>query len=117
MAQVRQSRPDSGRGFQANVLKTFQLVPSSLGSGSRETFGHWRPTDPASHHGSTNAPRGCSSLCFLTAVQRALPNEIKAESGTSQRKSGTSHNLSKSENSPLKTLRFQREFLIDHPLV
>ena len=33
MAHIRQSRPDSGLGFQANVVKTFQAVPSSLGSG------------------------------------------------------------------------------------
>ena len=31
MAHVRQSRPDSGLGFQAKVLKTFQSVPCSLG--------------------------------------------------------------------------------------
>jgi len=28
---MRQSRPDSGRGFQVKLLKTFQVVPSSLG--------------------------------------------------------------------------------------
>jgi len=33
MAHIRQSRPDSGLGFQANVLKPFKGVPSSLGSG------------------------------------------------------------------------------------
>ena len=33
MARIRQSRPDSGLGFQAKVPKTFYLVPSSLGSG------------------------------------------------------------------------------------
>ena len=32
MAHLRQSRPESGLGFQVNVLKTFQAVPSSLGS-------------------------------------------------------------------------------------
>ena len=30
-AHTRQSRPDSGLGFQVNVLKTFLRVPSSLG--------------------------------------------------------------------------------------
>ena len=34
MAHTRQSRPDSGLGFQVKVLKTFQVVPSSLGSGT-----------------------------------------------------------------------------------
>ena len=30
---IRRSRPDSGLGFLAEVLKTFQFIPSSLGSG------------------------------------------------------------------------------------
>ena len=33
MAPMRQSRPDAGLGFQAMVLKTFQVVPSLLGRG------------------------------------------------------------------------------------
>ena len=33
MAHVRQSRPDSGLGFQVKVLEAFQGVPSSLKSG------------------------------------------------------------------------------------
>ena len=33
MAHVRQSRPDSGRGFRAEVLKTMEVVPSSPGRG------------------------------------------------------------------------------------
>ena len=33
MAHIRQSRPDSGLGFQVKVLKHFQVVLSSLGSG------------------------------------------------------------------------------------
>ena len=33
MAHVRQSTPDSGRGVQVQVLKIFQTVPFSLGSG------------------------------------------------------------------------------------
>ena len=32
MARIRQSRPDSGLGFQLKVLKTFQLVLLSRGS-------------------------------------------------------------------------------------
>ena len=31
-AQIRQSRPDSGLGFQGKALETFLVVPSSLGS-------------------------------------------------------------------------------------
>ena len=33
MARIRQSKPDSGLGFQVKVLHTLQGVPSSLGSG------------------------------------------------------------------------------------
>jgi len=33
MAHIRQSRPDSGRGFQSKVLETFRVVPSLLRSG------------------------------------------------------------------------------------
>ena len=33
MKDLRQSRPDYGFGFQVKVLKTFQGVPSLLGSG------------------------------------------------------------------------------------
>ena len=33
MAHVRQSRPDSGLGFQIKMLATFEIVPNSLGSG------------------------------------------------------------------------------------
>jgi len=31
MAHIRQSIPDSGLGFQAKVLTTFEVIPSSLG--------------------------------------------------------------------------------------
>ena len=44
MAHVRQSRPDYGLGFQVKVLKPFQVVPSSLGSGrpSRTLAAGWQ---------------------------------------------------------------------------
>jgi len=32
-AHIRQSGPESGSGFQVKVLKTFYVVPFSLGSG------------------------------------------------------------------------------------
>ena len=32
MAHIREPRPDSGLVFEAKVLKTFQLVPFSLGA-------------------------------------------------------------------------------------
>ena len=35
-AHLRQSRPDSGSGFQAKVLQTLEVVPSSLGRGQLE---------------------------------------------------------------------------------
>jgi len=31
MAPTRQSRPDSGLGFRVKVLKTFEVIPASLG--------------------------------------------------------------------------------------
>jgi len=31
--RMRKSRPDSGHGFQVKVLRTFKVVPSSLGNG------------------------------------------------------------------------------------
>ena len=34
MAHIRQSRPDSGLGFQVKALEPFPVVPSSLGSGA-----------------------------------------------------------------------------------
>ena len=34
MAYIRQSRPDSGLGFQVKVLEIFQVVSSSLGNGT-----------------------------------------------------------------------------------
>jgi len=40
MAHIRQSRPDSGRGFQVKGLKTFLGVPSSLGSGGQGRRGY-----------------------------------------------------------------------------
>ena len=39
VAHTRQSRPDSGLGFLVKVLRTCQVVPSSLGSGP-PTLGH-----------------------------------------------------------------------------
>ena len=45
MAQLRQPWPDSGPGFLAEVLKTFQGVPSSPGFGIIEDF-----AEPISHN-------------------------------------------------------------------
>ena len=36
LARLKQSRPDSGFGRQANVFNTFQVVPSSLGRGGTD---------------------------------------------------------------------------------
>jgi len=33
MAHIRQSRPDTGRGFQVKALKIVEVFPPSLGSG------------------------------------------------------------------------------------
>ena len=37
VAHIRQSRPDSGLGFQVQVLETYERVPSSLGKGKGHT--------------------------------------------------------------------------------
>ena len=44
VANIRQSRPGSGLGFEATVLEMLKGVPSSLGSGSgqRDGAGHER---------------------------------------------------------------------------
>ena len=49
MAHIRQSRADSGLGFQAKVLNTVQVVPSSLGSGCPETLGGARTGASGEH--------------------------------------------------------------------
>ena len=36
MAHIRQSKPDSGLGFEVKGPQTFQGVPSSLGSGNAQ---------------------------------------------------------------------------------
>ena len=36
--QIRQSRPDSGHGFQVKAVQSFSVVPSSLGSGDLVPF-------------------------------------------------------------------------------
>jgi len=46
ICHIRQSRPDSGLGFQAKVLENFQVVPSSLGSGLPRTLGEIFEEDP-----------------------------------------------------------------------
>jgi len=62
MAHVRQSRPDSGLGFQAKVRKTFEVVPSSLGSG-----------EPVTRRRGRGAPRARCPLGSPSPL--GLPNE------------------------------------------
>ena len=61
MAHIRQSRPDYGLGFQVKVLRTFQVVPFSLGSGSealtRDTLRHMQRLAPV-WIPSPESPRG-----------------------------------------------------------
>ena len=40
MAPIRQSKPDYGLGFEVEILTTIQVVPSSLGSGTRNSRGN-----------------------------------------------------------------------------
>ena len=57
MARTRQSRPDFGLGFDANVVRSFGAVPSSLGSSpsrnewpqARSTGGHFPHSTPEHH--------------------------------------------------------------------
>ena len=52
MAHARQSRPNSGRGFQVKVLEPFQVVPYSLGrTYCRENSEHMRQSRPDSGRG------------------------------------------------------------------
>ena len=68
MAHVRQSRPDSGLGFQIKVLETFLVVPSSLepcpdsqGANERLTSGVTSPLQGAEVQNPLFSPlkRGC----------------------------------------------------------
>ena len=49
MVHTRQSRPDSGLSFFVKVLKTFQVVPSALGSGRGQGTRHHDTTKPTTH--------------------------------------------------------------------
>ena len=51
MAHIRQSKPDSGLGFQAEAPKTFRVVPSSPDSG-------WGPKPEESGHSNVQRFRG-----------------------------------------------------------
>jgi len=69
MAHIRQSRPDSGPGFQVTVLKTFRVVPSSLGRELREHHQRLRP------HG--RRPRRYQTLLTLPDRFRRKREELK----------------------------------------
>ena len=49
-AHIRQSRPDSGLGFQVEVFDVFQVVRSSLGSGVRRVSGTQPPESISEKH-------------------------------------------------------------------
>jgi len=82
MAHTRQSRPDSGLGFQVQVLKTCQVVLSSLGSGREgasdagsEAGSYLRLIDFVSFNsrlGSNKEEEGCWEL---VGCGRPLPSE------------------------------------------
>jgi len=63
MAHVTQSRPhsglasESGLDFQGKSLKTFQVVPSSFGSGNRVAGGTWRGSMRAAANTESQANR------------------------------------------------------------
>ena len=70
MAHVRQSRPDSGRGFQVKTLKPFSVVSSSLGSGASADLLVLDPLSPGMPPASlpSAAERTCNNFnsveCF-----------------------------------------------------
>jgi hypothetical protein len=67
-AHVRQSRPDAGRGFTVRILKTFYVVPSSLGSRSEST-------DARRIHAPVGLARVTKSYAPHAPIQ--LGNELK----------------------------------------
>ena len=74
MAHIRQSRPDSGPGFNVRVFKTFELDPPSLGRGAL----FWRAENRAEGQGrgfgerencvQSLRPFGDTSPCRMTRV-------------------------------------------------
>ena len=76
MAHPRQSRPDSGLGFQIKVLKTFKVVPYSLGSGTGGETYRGRG-GRASSRRTSRASRGCTpppeSLSHTVWLQKRNP--------------------------------------------
>ena len=85
---IRQSRPNSGLNFQTNVLLTFQVVPSSFGSGGETLIGRDIPggkgkflrvfitANTARHYVCTHPHRGCvcpsaisSGSVFVTGIR------------------------------------------------
>jgi len=69
MAYIRQTRPVSGLVFQVQVLQTFQVVPSSLGSG---------PPSARKSRTTTSArpPRRCHPPSPSSAVSCFTPTPI-----------------------------------------
>ena len=68
MARIKQSRPDTGLGSQVKVLKVFQGVPSSLGSGGPINLEH-------THASNDGVPRGWwPFVCTLPPARRVAPN-------------------------------------------
>ena len=68
MAHIRQTRPDSGLGFQVKVLDNFRVDPSSLGSGTGAAWhpgsqeSAWQRIPESKSRAQLEAARGCFHL-------------------------------------------------------
>ena len=63
MALIRQSRPDSGLGFEVEVIETFQVVLSSLGSGQ-----HHLSQVSIEWFQKVNSPKKSLTYCLLLLI-------------------------------------------------
>jgi len=66
MAHIRQSRPDCGLGFHVKVLKTFQAVPVSPGSGEERS----RKTEKKEEDKYTEAARSWAMAASQVRASR-----------------------------------------------
>ena len=76
MAHVRQSGPDSGLGFQAKVLETFQGLPALHGSGPalQGYLAHKKSQPPRAEDGRSRTSGGAMLYLFV-GIDELLTNE------------------------------------------
>ena len=91
MAHTRKSRPDSGLGFQSKALKTFEGVPSSLGSGSAPPSAS--PPRPGAKPEPRNPKLGSRSLELETQTPKSETQSPKLETPELETRSPQPHDL------------------------